>query len=181
MLAGIVLLAVGWAQSSSLVGPANRFLSAAPGETLQYSTGDDVHVARVTREGMTSGDVVLRRSGDGLRGVVGAEPVALSVDPRRLAGTIGDARIALDVVRSPGRMEVVGHFGTRSVALDLRPDLIEGQVGPCWYRMPLERGAYSGRVACGGAAEPVRLTVPVSLLARPDGEIAAMVTALLAR
>src|SRR5689334_9192640 len=90
--------------ASPVVAPApgtssigNRLLEAAPGEVLQYSAGDRTLMARVTREGMTSGDVTLRRFRQRLTGSVGVDPVEVRLEPGRLDGHIGNDPIGLDV------------------------------------------------------------------------------------
>src|SRR5579884_1404671 len=50
-------------------------LSATPGQPLRFSVGDTVEVGRVTREGITEGDISLRRSPGRLEGRVGGEPI----------------------------------------------------------------------------------------------------------
>lgn len=159
----------------------NRLLEAAPGEVVQYSVGDRTVIARVTPEGMTSGDVTLRRFRERLSGSVGVDPIEVRLEPTRLDGHIGNDPIGLDVVRSGDSLQIMGRFGFRSVALQVEPSTIYGQVGPCWYKLTLQAGSYVGQVKCGGQPRPVRLTVPASLVARPDTEVAAMLTALLSR
>ncbi len=140
-----------------------------------------MRIADVTREGLSTKDVSLSLSPGHMQGVVGVESVDFRFEPKRLEGQIGDRRIALDVLRSPDGLQVVGTFGERSVAMEVRPSGIQAQIGPCWYSLPLITGSYRGSVSCGAHLEPVTLTVPVALVARDDLEIAAMLTSLFAR
>lgn len=156
-------------------------LASSPGQTLSFTIGDRVRVANVTREGLSADDVSLRRFPGHMQGEVGVEPVDFRLEPKRLEGRIGTHPIALDVVRSTDGLEVMGTFGQRAVAMEVRLSGIDAQVGPCWYSLRLVMGSYRGYVTCGAQAEPVMLTVPVALVARDDLEIAAMLTALFAR
>jgi hypothetical protein len=135
----------------------------------------------VSREGLFSADVNLRKLPGRLNGSVGREPVTMKLEPNRLDGHIGDNPIGLDVVRSGEALRIMGTFGVRSVALEIRSSGIDGRVGPCFFRLAPEQGIYFGQVSCGGPPRQVRLTVPVSLVARPDAELAAMLVSLLAR
>jgi hypothetical protein len=54
-------------------------------------------------------------------------------------------------------------------------------VGLCRYDLSLLRGAYVGRVFCGGDPLRMTLTIPVSLAARGDVELAALLTSILVR
>jgi hypothetical protein len=180
-----VLLAASTAGAPTPSGVGNRLLEAMPGQTLRYSVGDDVVVADVNRDGLSGTHVNLRRSPGRLTGSVGTEPVTLKLEPNRLDGHIGDNPIGLDVFRSgdaqEDELQIVGQFGNRAVALDVRANRVDGQVGPCSLRLAPDQGIYFGQMSCGGPPRQVRLTVPVSLVARPDDELAAMLVAILAR
>jgi hypothetical protein len=65
--------------------------------------------------------------------------------------------------------------------MEVRHDLIHAQVGPCAYTLPLVLGRYRGAVACGGTPVAVELSLPASMVVRDDRELAAMLTAVLAR
>jgi hypothetical protein len=156
-------------------------LAAKPGQDLSFTVGNNVHVANITREGLSSDGVELRRSADHLRGRVGAEPVDIRLEPERLDGSIGDHKIALDVWRSGDRLQIAGEFGERTVGMSVSLKDLHAQVGPCWYKLTEVLGSYWGYMSCGGPAEQVELKVPVSLVARDDRELAAMLTALFAR
>ena len=116
-----------------------------------------------------------------VNGSVGGEPVTMRLEPSRLDGHIGDNPIGLDVVRAGEELRIMGTFGVRAVALEVRATGIDGQVGPCFFRLAPEQGIYFGQVSCGGPPRQVRLTIPVSLAARPDAELAAMLVSLLAQ
>lgn len=176
-----VLLAVSTALSPSTSTVGTGLLEATPGQTLRYAVGDNVVVANVNREGLTSGDVNLRRSPRRLIGSVGAEPVTLKLEPNRLDGQVGDNPIGLDVLRTGDELQIMGQFGNRAVALDVRANRIDGRVGPCFVRLTPEQGIYFGQMSCGGPPRQVRLAVPVSLVARPDDELAAMLVSIMAR
>jgi hypothetical protein len=184
MLLALAALLVG---SSAISSPAstsavnNRLLEATPGQTLRYSIGEEVQVADVSRDGFFSADVNLRKLPGRLNGSVGREPVTMRLEPNRLDGHIGDNPIGLDVIRAGDGLRIMGQFGVRAVALEVRSSSIDGQVGPCFFRLAPEQGIYFGQVSCGGPPRQVRLTLPVSLVARPDAELAAMLVAILAR
>jgi hypothetical protein len=169
------------AVSAPASGLGNRLLEAAPGQTLRYSVGDQAQVAEVSREGLFSGQVSLRKLPGRLDGSIGGEAVTMRLEPNRLDGHIGDNPIGLDLVRSGDQLRIMGSFGVRAVALEVRAGSIDGQVGPCFFRLAPEQGIYFGQVSCGGPPRQVRLTVPVSLVARPDDEVAAMLVSLLAQ
>lgn len=156
-------------------------LASVPNQPLTFTVGDKVQIADVTREGMTDGDISLRSFPGRLRGHVGPEPLQLRLGPHRVAGTLGNHSVGLDVVRSGTGLEVAGTFGSRSVAMEIRRQGIEAHIGPCDYRLPLSLGHYRGIVTCGGAPASVDLSIPVALVARDDRELAVMLTALLAR
>jgi|SRR5579863_6192880 len=177
----VVLLAASTASPPPASAVANRLLQAAPGQTLRYSIGDEVVVANVSRDRLSSADVNLRMFPGRVNGSVGSESVTLRLEPNRLDGQIGQRPIGLDVVRSGEALQIIGNFGARAVALDVRPDRIDGEVGPCFLRLAPEQGIYFGQVSCGGPPQQVRLSVPVSLVARPDDEFAAMLVSILAR
>lgn len=180
-----------WALAAALSGAvglgASRgaaqapLLASSPGQVLSFTVGDNVRVANVSREGFAGDGVVLDRSADRLRGRVGTQPVQIRLDPERLDGTIGDHKIALDVWRAGDRLQIAGDFGERTVAMSVSFRDIHAQIGPCWYKLGLVLGTYRGYVSCGGPAEQVQLKVPVSLVARDERELAAMLTALFAR
>jgi len=159
----------------------SRILAAQPGGTMTLAVGGDVTVARVDRDGLWSGRVVLRRSGLGLDGHVGTDGIRLLLGPGRVTGQIGGAPIALDIVRASGALQVMGRFGMREIALEVGPRVVGGEVGPCFYDLRLRGGVYSGDVNCGAGAQPVALQIPVALIARDDVELAAMLTTVLAR
>jgi hypothetical protein len=181
VLALAVLLVGSSAVSSAPTVVDKPLLVAAPGQTLRYSIAEEVQVADVSRNGLFSAGVTLRKLPGRLDGSVGREPVTMRLEPNRLDGRIGDDPIGLDVVRSGDELRVMGRFGVRAVALEVRSSGIDGQVGPCFFRLGPEQGIYFGQVSCGGPSRQVRLTVPVSLVARPDEELAAMLVSLLAR
>ena len=156
-------------------------LAATPGGQLTYSAADRVRIADVTRDGITGADLALRRSPGGLSGNVGTDPVDLRLEPNRIDGTVGDRQVGLDVVRKGGTLQVAGMFGDRSLVMEIRHDVIHAQVGPCAYTLPLVLGRYRGAVACGGTPIAVELSLPASLVARDDRELAAMLTAVLDR
>lgn len=160
---------------------SNRILAAEPGETLIFSVGDDVTVARVDRDGLSSRGVDLERSGAGLRGRVGSESVRLAFGPGRITGKLGDRDVALDVTRVAGALQVMGRFGAREIALEIGPQAVGGEVGPCFYDLHLRGGVYRGDVSCGAQPRPVQLQVPVALIAREDVEVAALLTPVMAR
>ena len=179
-----VAASVGLARAA-IVSPSTSdrgpLLASSPGNTLTFTVGDRVRIADVTREGLSTKDVSLRLFPGHMQGVVGVESVDFRFEPQRLEGQIGNRRIALDVLRSTNGLQVVGTFGERSVAMEVRLSGIHAQIGPCWYSLPLITGSYQGSVTCGAQLEPVTLTVPVALVARDDLEIAAMLTSLFAR
>jgi hypothetical protein len=181
----LVALAILFVQSSAVPPPVAMLgagvLEAAPGQTLRYAIGDDVEVANVNRDGLSSSDVNLRKTPGRLTGSVGSDSITMRLEPSRLDGRIGDNPIGLDVIRSGDGLQIMGTFGTRAVALEVRPRRIHGQVGPCFFRLAPDQGIYLGQVSCGGPPRQVRLSVPVSLVARPDDELAAMLVSLLAR
>ena len=158
-----------------------RVLAAQPGDTMTFAVGADVTVARVDRDGLWSGRVVLRRSGSGLEGHVGTEGIRLVFGPGRVTGQIGGSPIALDVVRASGVLQVMGRLGEREIALEFGPRVVGGEVGPCFYDLRLRANEYEGDVNCGGPTESVRLQVPVALVARDDVELAGMLATVLAR
>jgi len=182
MLWALAVFLVGsGAVSAPPLGLGNRLLEATPGQTLRYSIGEEAQVADVSRGGLFSAEVSLRKLPGRLNGSVGGEPVTMRLEPSRVDGRIGDNPIGLDVVRSGGELRIIGTFGVRAVALEVRASRIDGQVGPCFFRLAPEQGIYLGQVSCGGPPRQVRLTVPVSLAARPDAEVAAMLVSLLAQ
>lgn len=156
-------------------------LASTPGQVLSFTVGDSVRVANVSREGLSGDAVELQRSADRLRGRVGTQGVDMRLEPGRLDGSIGDHKIALDVWRSGDRLQIAGNFGERTVGMSVSFKDLHAQIGPCWYKLALVLGSYRGYVSCGGPAEQVELKVPVSLVARDDRELAAMLTALFAR
>ena len=183
ILAAFVSLTIreGTLSARSPAAGSAPLLAAAPNQSLTFAVGDKVQVADVTREGMTDADISLRSFPGHLRGHVGGEPVDLRLEPRRVAGTLGNHAVGLDVIRSGARLEVAGTFGVRAVAMSISRHSIEAQIGPCDYRLPLSSGHYRGVVTCGDGPADVDLSIPVALVARDDRELAAMLTALLAR
>jgi hypothetical protein len=163
------------------VSPNRRTLAAQPGEALNLTIGNDASVAHVDRDGLTSQTVDLHRSGAGMDGHVGVAAVSLTFGPGRVTGQIGDDPVALDVVRVSGALRVMGRFGIRRVALELAPQVIGGDLGSCFYVLQLQATDYGGEVSCGGQPQSVQLQIPVALIERPDVEIAALLTAVLAR
>jgi hypothetical protein len=161
-----------------------QLLSPQPGTDLTLVIGDASREISVSREGVLGPGVELHRSGSSeVRGDVGTESVIARLEPGRVDGTIGDHAIALDVLRSPRLLRIDGRFGEKAIVLDIDPNRIAGEVGACLYNLSLqpESNAYVGHVLCGGTREDVRLTVPTSLLARGDAELATLITAILAR
>lgn len=179
----VVALAVG-RPALAAGSPASSdapLLASTPNQPLTFTIGDKAQVADVTRDGLVDANVSLRVSPGRLHGHVGADPVDLRLEPRRVAGTLGDQPVGLDVIRSGRTLEVAGTFGARSVAMDIAHDGVEAQIGPCDYHLRLSVERYRGFVTCGGGPASVDLIVPVALVARDDRELAAMLTALLAR
>jgi hypothetical protein len=178
---GLLVVSSAARTAEPAVSVANRLLAAQPGDDLLIEIGDSDDVARIDRDALSSGTVDLRKSPGRLVGHVGVESAELVLEPRRVLGQIGDRNVSLDVLRSTQQMRITGTFGARAVDLTVSPSAIGGQVGPCSYRLSLQRDQYSGQVECGGGPEPVILRFPVAFVARDDEEIAAMLTALLAR
>jgi hypothetical protein len=159
----------------------DRLLATQPGADLLFELGDDARVFEVTRDALTGDGLELRRFPGHLRGHVGSEPVDLVLAPPRITGQLGDHEISLDMLPTRPGVRVVGRFGARAIGLAIRVEAIEGEVGPCRYRLALVRGQYDGQVGCGGGPERVRLSVPVAFVARSDAEVAAMLIAIFAR
>jgi hypothetical protein len=154
-------------------------LATQPGGTLSFEVGNALNVARIDREGVSSVDVKLRRSGDRLRGRVGRQPVSMVMEGSSVTGTVGDRPVQLLAQRVGDSLSVTGAFGARAISLRLGLRSLAGQVGPCQYQLTFDRTAYRGWVACGGRPEGVRLSIPATLAARTDAEIAAIMTPLL--
>jgi hypothetical protein len=159
----------------------NRILGAQPGDTLILEIGTDTIVAEIQRDWMRSRTVELRRAATHLKGFIGEQGSDLTLEPEQITGTIGQRPVSLAVQRSAGALDVEGVFGDRAIALRLAPDTINGDVGPCRYALRRRGGDYLGKVDCGGKPERVRLQLPVTLIGRDDAELAALMTALLAR
>ena len=160
---------------------AARALSARPGDSLFLIVGDRITTARVDRGGISSRGLSLQLSGDKLRGEVGGQRVEVELRGPRITGRIGRREIALEVGRTDAALKVTGQFGARAVSEELAPSAVTAEVGPCRYVLKFQKMEYAGQVGCGAQPEPVRLRVPVALIARRDVEIAALFTALLAR
>ncbi len=156
-------------------------LISTPNQPLSFVVGSKAEIADVTPEGMNDGDLSLRVFPGEVRGHLGPEPLDLRLEPRRLAGTLGSEPVGLDVIRVGQMLDVAGRFGEQSVAMQIGRAGIAARLGPCDYHLKFSLGHYRGFVTCGGAATPVDLTVPVALVAHDDRELAAMLTALLAR
>jgi hypothetical protein len=176
-LRGVRLRAIG-APTSSV---ETRTLAASPGRTLLFAVGDDVRVIDVSRDGVTGDGIELREFPEHLRGHVGTEPVDLALAAPRISGQIGEHTVSLDMLPTARGLRVAGRFGERQVALSAGPAAIDADVGPCRYHLTLSDSAYSGQIACGAAPEDVRLEIPVSLVAKSDAEILALLVAILAR
>jgi hypothetical protein len=159
----------------------NRILAARPGDTLIFGLGDRSSHFHVSREDIQGDRLYLRRFPGHLRGQVSAEPVDLALSPPRITGVLGDRNVMLEVIAGQVGLDIAGHFGFREVRLTLEMDRIRGEVGPCRYDLTCRRGIYEGHVDCGGPPERVSLIVPVTFIARPTTEIAAMLVAILAR
>lgn len=159
----------------------NRILAARPGDTLIFGLGDRSSHFHVSRQDIQGDQLYLRRFPGHLRGHVSAEPVDLAVIPPAITGFLGDRTVMLEVLTGEIGLDIAGHFGFREVRLSLEMDRIRGEVGPCRYELDLHRGTYEGHVGCGGPPERVSLIVPVTFVARPTAEIAAMLVAILAR
>jgi hypothetical protein len=104
------------------------------------------------------------------------QPVAAELIPHIALATT-DTRLATERVQDA--LSVTGAFGARTVSLSLGLRSVAGRVGPCQYQLTFDRAAYVGWVGCGGRPETVRLSIPATLAARSDAEIAALMTPLL--
>jgi hypothetical protein len=158
-----------------------RALAARPGDSLLLMVGDRITVARVDRTGITSRGIHLQLTGTRLRGDVGGQHVTLDLSEGHVAGRIGAGEVSLAVSRGEASLNVDGHFGARGISLRLNPAAVTAEVGPCRYVLKFYRNEYTGQVGCGGEPEPVHLSVPASLVARGDVELAALFTSLIAR
>jgi hypothetical protein len=161
----------------------NRLLAAEPGRTLTVRIGDNVQTAQVSHEQISSVPVDLRRADDRLSGRVGDQDVDLVLEYHHVSGDVGGQPVSLDVLpREPRALTIAGRFGSRSVALEIKPAGVVGAVGPCSYRATVRGGAaYVGQVACGGPSQALELRFPAVFVARSDVELAATLTAILAR
>jgi hypothetical protein len=166
------------AELSSVEG---RALAAQPGDSLLLIVGDRITVARVDRAGVWCRDVRLRLDGERLRGRVSGQNVELDMSDGRVSGKIAAQAVSLLVARADGALRVTGRFGARAIDEELTPRAISAEIGPCRYELRLGRNEYGGQVSCGGQPEGVRLRVPATLAARGDVELAALLTAILAR
>lgn len=158
-----------------------RVLAAQPGDTILFILGNQITEVRVNREALLGRTVRLRRSGAKMRGRLASEDVEMSLGPSQVTGQIAGRPIALDVARAEGRLTVAGRFGARAVSLRFSLRAVDGEIGPCRYDLAFRRDQYIGRLACGGEPTAVQLRVPTTLVARGDVELAAMLTAFLAR
>jgi hypothetical protein len=171
-------------QSGTEVGEAGNpaIVTTRPGNAVEYEIGDALNMAYVERDRLDSVDVTLRRrKGSHFSGRIGRQRVQISMDGSQISGTIGDRLISLRAERTGTQLHIDGAFGARAIALTMDPTSLRGQVGLCQYELSLQRGAYVGRVLCGGNPLRVRLTIPVSLASRSDVELSVMLTALLVR
>lgn len=158
-----------------------QIVATRPGNTVDYEVGDALNMAYVERDRLVSVDVILRRVRSRFHGQIGHQPVEITMEGSHIGGHIGNRTIVLLAVRASGQLHVDGMFGARSIALVVDPRSLRGQVGLCRYELSLQRGAYAGRVFCGGAPLRMSLTIPVSLAARGDVEVAVLLTSLLVR
>jgi hypothetical protein len=158
-----------------------RAVAAQPGDSLLLIVGDRITVARVDRARVWCRDVRLRLDGEHLRGRVSGQSVELEMNEARVSGKIGSQPVSLVVERFDGALRVRGRFGARAIDEALTPRAISAEIGPCRYELRLARNEYEGQVTCGGQPEGVRLRIPATLAARGDVELAALLTAILAR
>lgn len=157
-------------------------LSAAPGHSVTYEIGDALNMAYVERDRMSSVDLLLRLQGVRFQGRIGRQQVEMTMEGSRIDGKIGERPIALSAERTGAQLHIDGMFGSRTISLTVDPRSLRGQVGPCQYELALQRRAYAGRVFCGsGAPLRMRLKIPVSLAAKGDVELSALLAALLVR
>ncbi|HVZ73140.1 MAG TPA: hypothetical protein VHJ20_12250 [Polyangia bacterium] len=154
-------------------------VTTCPGSAVEYELGDAQNLAYVQRDRLDSVDVQLRRRGSRLDGRIKRLRVELELNDGQIVGVFGDRSISLRTERLRGQLRIDGMFGARAIALTLDPQALLGEVGLCRFSLAQRRGSYVGHVFCGGDPLRVRLTIPVSLAARGDVELAAMLTSLL--
>ena len=162
------------------VSVENRAVASQPGNTLTFELGAQTTFTAVDRDRVQSRAIDLQRTGDFLHGFVGDEESDLRIDRTRISGHVGLRPVALEIARAGGGLDVRGVFGGRAIALSLDTAAIQGDAGPCHYALKNRRGDYVGTADCGGAPTAVRLQLPVALVIRGDGELAAILIALLA-
>jgi hypothetical protein len=181
-LAPLLTGTVGWAEPASDVSSVEtRILCARPGNTILFIRGDQIVEARVDRVTLTSGSLRLKRWGSTLRGRLASQNLELSLGQGHVTGHIADRPILLEVARADTSLNVSGQFGARAISLHLSARVLSGDIGPCSYDLQFRNDEYAGRVSCGAAPAAVSLRVPAALIARSDVELAAMLTAFLAR
>ena len=166
------------ASQAPAVSVENRAVASQPGNVLTLEVGAQTTFTAVDRDRVQSRAIDLQRIGEHLRGFVGDEESDLRIERTRVSGHVGMRPVALEVSRTGGGLDVHGVFGGRAIALAIEPTSIDGDAGPCHYKLKNRRGDYVGTADCGGAPTQVRLQLPVALVTRTDPELAAILVAL---
>jgi hypothetical protein len=160
-----------------------------PPEYAMMQSGGDVIQTSVDGSRIFGPNIMLERSGDGIRGNGPMGVVDLRKDgPTTLRGMIGNGatELHLEPLEEDGFV-MRGMFSAVLSKIEVRADRIEGQLGRCQYNLRRDasselRVAYNGRRLCSrDSFQPATITIAPSIAAMDPIDRAAIVAILLGR
>jgi hypothetical protein len=170
LLSGLILLGVGCASSQAS-------LTGAPGQPLGHPAWEPLRVEGQAITGPTSSLLI---SGEAMRGRFRDIPISLQWTWQELTGTVGSSSTRLELAEGDDT-RIWGNFGGVPVDLTLDKGWLYGRVGGCRYALQRNEAGFVGERSCSGPLEgALQVDFPASLLERPLGEKAALVTLVLA-
>lgn len=169
VMSGLMLLGVGCAGSQANTRAGESALS------LGEPAGEPLLVQGSAITGPSSSLVI---SGNGMHGRYRDTPVSLEWNFQHLSGAVGSYETKMELAEGDDT-RLSGSFGGMPLDLILAGEWLYGNVGGCGYALHREGDGFTGRRICGGPVDVVTVSFPASLMERPLGEKAALMSLML--
>jgi hypothetical protein len=149
----------------------------ALGDLSIHADRGGVIAARVGARDIVGPEVNVARyhepEGGAMRGKAFGLPVNLAIGEGKVTGLVGTQPVDVTVTREGRALRVEGIVRGSPSSFRIDPRSVNGRLGRCSFELARDRDVYTGRRACGGASEWVRLRVPDTLACWQDAERAA--------
>jgi len=151
-----------------------------PAETVRTGAGpqllaESAMMMVFNEEGLRSEGVEIQREDSGLSGMAAGQPVSMKWEGSSVQGTYRSLPVELEVTSTGGSTVAMGELDGEGASFRLAPELVEGYVSKCAFRLERQQdGAFAGARSCGAEEpEPMVMALPARLWDREPAERAA--------